>query len=287
MPLPEASFLVHNGRLRPAAEALVKARDGLVACGQGAFETIAAYRGTPFRANEHLERLRRGATVLDLAVPDEDALLAGMHTALEANGLLDAEKSRLRLTLSSPLDGSESWWIEATTTPPHPAITRVITGPFIRNERSPLAGLKTINYGDNIAALRLAREAGADEALFANTRDELCEGTWSNVFVRIDGTWHTPPLSSGCLPGITRGVVIGLFEEHGLPLIESTLSYAALDRVESAFLTSSLREIQPIAAIDGRELEIAAGTIVLQAAYRSLTNGGEQLDGPKDPFGQP
>ena len=66
-------------------------------------------------------------------------------------------------------------------------------------------------------------------------------------------------------------MVTGLFEEHGLPLSEATLSYASLDRVESAFLTSSLREIQPVAAIHGRELEIAAETIVLQAAYRSLS----------------
>ncbi|MDH4410922.1 MAG: aminotransferase class IV [Verrucomicrobiales bacterium] len=272
MPLPDAPFLVHNGRLRPATEALVQAHDGLVICGRGIFETIAAYRGTPFRANEHLERLSRGATVFDLPFPEVSTLLAAMQTALEANALLDAEKARLRLTLSAPGDGSASWWIEATPPPPHPVTARVITGPFFRNERSPLAGLKTINYGENVVALRLAREAGADEALFANTRDELCEGTWSNAFVRIDGVWHTPPLSSGCLPGITRGVVIGLFEEHGLSLAESALSYTALDRVESAFLTSSLREIQPIAAIDGKELEIAAETIVLQSSYRSLAS---------------
>lgn len=268
MPLPDPLFLVHNGRLRRSDEALVDVRDGLVICGRGIFETFAAYHGIPFRATDHLERLRHGAAILELAVPDEDTLLAAMHTALEANGLLDAERARLRLTLSSPGDGSASWWIEATPPPPHPATARVITGPFFRNERSPLAGLKTINYGDNVVALRLAREGGADEALFANTRDELCEGTWSNVFVRIDGTWHTPPLSSGCLPGITRGVVIGLFKEHGLPLAESTLSYAALDRVESAFLTSSLREIQPIATVDGRELEIAADTAFLQSGFR-------------------
>jgi len=271
MPLPDPPFLVHNGRLRPADEALVDAHDGLVICGRGIFETIAAYRGKPFHAVEHLERLRRGAAVLELSVPEEDTLLASMHTALEANGLLDAGKARLRLTLSSPGDGNASWWIEATPPPTHPATARVITGPFFRNERSPLAGLKTVNYGDNVVALRLAREAGADEALFANTRDELCEGTWSNIFVRIDGTWHTPPLSSGCLPGITREVVIGLFKEHGLPLVESTLSYAALDRVKSAFLTSSLREIQPVAAIDGKELESAAETAVLQSAFQSLT----------------
>ncbi len=270
MPLPSAPLVVHNGQLRPAEEALVGARDRLVACGRGVFETLAAYQGTPFRALEHLERLTRGATLLNLAQPDDDTLLAAMQAALNANGLLEAEKARLRITLSSPADESACWWVEATAPPPHPSTARVITGPFFRNERSLLAGLKTVNYGDNAVALHLAHAAGADEALFANTRDELCEGTWSNLFARIDGTWHTPPLSSGCLPGITRCAVIGLFKEHGIPLLESPLPYAAVDRVRSAFLTSSLREIQPISSIDGRPLEPSAETTSLQSAYRQL-----------------
>lgn len=262
--------LVHNGALRPADAALLTASDGLAVCGRGVFETIAAYRGIPFLLESHLERLRRGAEVFSLACPDDAAIRQAIGQVLDANDLL-AEKARVRITLSSPADGRESWWVEATTPPPHPPKARVITGPFVRNERSLLAGLKTINYGDNVVALAAARRAGADEALFANSRDELCEGTWSNVFVRIDGRWMTPPLSSGCLPGITRELVIRLFAEQAIPFAESTLSYAALDRVESAFLTSSLREIQPVAAIDGRDLENAAETIILQSAYRSLT----------------
>lgn len=270
MPLPDPPYLCHNGSLRPAGEPVARADDGLVVCGRGLFETIAAYRGLPFHADRHLARLRRGAGVLGLACPGDDEVLGAIRATLGANHLLEAAKARVRITLSSPADGTVSWWVEATPPPPHPPTARVITGPFIRNERSPLAGLKTVNYGDNVVALDAARRAGADEALFANTRDELCEGTWSNVFVRIGGRWMTPPLASGCLPGITRGVVIELMREHGIPLAESTLSHAALDTVESAFLTSSLREIQPVAAIDGRELENAAETIFLQSAYRSL-----------------
>jgi branched-chain amino acid aminotransferase len=152
-----------------------------------------------------------------------------------------------------------------------------VTGPFFRNERSPLAGLKTVNYGDNAVAQRRARAAGADEALFANTRGELCEGTWSNVFVLVDGQWSTPPLSSGCLPGITRGVVLELFAELGLPVTESTRSIEGLDRVESAFLTSSLREIQPIAVMDGRELRPSMAVEDLRAAFRGRVERGIQV----------
>lgn len=270
MPISTVPQLVHNGVLRPADAALLTASDGLAVCGRGVFETIAAYRGVPFLLENHLKRLRRGAEAFSLGCPDEAAIRQAISQALEANGLLAAGKARVRITLSSPADGKESWWVEATPPPPHPPSARVITGPFFRNERSPLAGLKTINYGDNVVALAAAREAGADETLFANTRDELCEGTWSNVFVRIDGCWITPPLSSGCLPGITRHFVIERFVEEGIPLAESTLSYAALDRVECGFLTSSLREIQPIAAIDGKELENDDQMIHLIQAFHEM-----------------
>jgi len=194
-----------------------------------------------------------------------------MKDALEANGLDDLEKARLRITLSSPTDGSESWWVEATPPPSHRGTAKVITGPFVRNERSPLAGLKTVNFGDNVVAQRLAREVGADEALFANTRDELCEGTWSNVFVRIEGRWITPPLDSGCLPGVTRALVIELFHEIGHTVAESTLSITQLNRVESAFLTSSLREIQPVSAINGKGLDVASELDLLRGVYRTRT----------------
>lgn len=266
------SCLVHNGVLRPAGEAVVTAADGL-SLGRGLFETLAAYRGRPFLAAAHFERLRRGAETLGIPCPGDDVFLEAFANALEANGLAESEKTRLRLTLSSPADGSENWWVEATPPPYHPATARVVTGPFFRNERSPLAGFKTVNYGDNALALRHARAAGADEALFANTRGELCEGTWSNVFLLIEGKWITPPPSSGCLPGVTRAVVLELFAELGLPMSESTLSIDGLHRVESAFLTSSLREIQPVAVLDGRELRSCGTVEALMEAFRRRVEG--------------
>jgi len=272
MPTPPAT-VVHNGVLRSAGEAVVAAADG-IALGRGAFETIAACRGRPFLAPAHLDRLRRAAGVLGLACPADEPLLAALAAALAANGLAEAANARLRLTLSSPADGSANWWVEATPPPPHPAAARVVTGPFVRNERSPLAGLKTVNCGDSTVAQRLARAAGADEALFANTRGELCEGAWSNLFVLVEGRWSTPPLSSGCLPGITRAVVLALFAEHGRPAAEAPLSLAALDRVESAFLTSSLRGIQPVSAIDGRELRVSRTVEELREAFRGRVEGG-------------
>lgn len=271
MPSSRSLSIVHNGDLCSSSVPLLTVADGLVQCGRGAFETLAAYRGRLFLAGEHFARLRHAARLLGLSCPADEELTEAARTVLEANDLAAAEIARVRITLSSPPDGASSWWVEATTCPPHSPTARVVTGPFFRNERSLLAGLKTINYGENFAALRLAREAGADEALFGNGRDELCEGTWSNVFVRIGGRWITPALSSGCLPGITRRLVLDLFSEAGIAASEETLLIRELERVESAFLTSSLREIQPIAAIDGRPLSTDPLVERLHTAYRERT----------------
>ena len=80
----------------------------------------------------------------------------------------------------------------------------VIVVPWVRNDRGATAGLKTTSYAENVRALAYAHERGASEAMFGNTRDELCEATGSNVFVVRDGVAVTPQGSSGCLLGVTR-----------------------------------------------------------------------------------
>ena len=253
-PPPTSPRLVHLGRLRPCSEPLLKADDGLVLHGRGVFETLAAYRGRPFLAGRHFARLREGATRLGLRVPDDGILHDALSLALEANGLAAAEPARLRITLSSPADGSESWWVEATPPPVRPARARLVVVPWTRNAGSALAGCKTPNYGENHPALSYAAARGGDEALFANWGGELCEGAWSNVFLRTRSGWTTPPPATGCLPGVTRGLVLELAREIGLAVEERALCLGDLPGVEAAFLTSSLRGIQPAESIDGRAL---------------------------------
>jgi branched-chain amino acid aminotransferase len=136
----------------------------------------------------------------------------------------------------------------------------VITVPWTRNERGALAGLKTTSYGENVLALSRAHEQGAGEALFANTRGRLCEGTGTNVFVVLDGELHTPPLESGCLAGITRALVA---EWSGAR--ETDLPLDALERAEEIFLTSSLRDVQAVHRVDDRQLPGAPGPVTLKA----------------------
>lgn len=264
------SFLIHNGVLIQAGTPAIALTDGALARGQGAFETIAAYRGRPFLLAAHLDRLQRAAERLSLPCPSDQEIGAAIAELLSANQLQEVERTRIRLTLTAPLPAGPSWFVEAGPLPLPREQIRLITIPFTRNERSALAGLKTINYGENVVAMRLAHEAGADEALFGNSRDELCEGTWSNIFLFDHGTFLTPPLSSGCLPGVTRAVVLELGRALGLEMREVVIPLSHLSTVPSAFLTSSLREIQTVSALNGRALVEAAPLAQLREAFAAL-----------------
>ena len=142
-----------------------------------------------------------------------------------------------------------------------PPVGDVVVVPWPRNERGALTGLKTTSYGENVVALTYAKERGASEAVFGNLAGNLCEGTGTNVFVCIDGRVLTPPLSAGCLAGVTRDLILELTDasEDDLPLV-------ALADADEAFLTSTTREVQPVRAVDGRVLPAAPGTRTKEAA---------------------
>ncbi len=89
-----------------------------------------------------------------------------------------------------------------------------MTVPWVRNERSAVAGLKTTSYAENVRALAYAKERGGSEAIFANTVGDLCEGTGSNIFCVYDGELVTPTLESGALAGVTRTLVLDLVRRH-------------------------------------------------------------------------
>jgi branched-chain amino acid aminotransferase len=137
----------------------------------------------------------------------------------------------------------------------------VVMVPWTRNEHGALAGLKTTSYAENVLALGYARERGGGEAIFANTAGNLCEGTGTSVFVVSGGRLLTPPLSSGCLAGVTRGLVI---EWAGA--IEEDLPAGALAAAPEAFLTSTTRDVQPVRAVNGRPLPAAPGPVTRRAA---------------------
>ena len=148
------------------------------------------------------------------------------------------EFGRLRFTVTGgrgPLgsDRHDSDLTHIVTAVPHArpeAHGAVVTVPWVRNERAATAGLKTTSYADNVIALARAKEQGALEAIFGNTRGELCEATGSNVFVVVDGVVRTPPLDSGCLAGITRELVLEWCAADGVEVVEEALPLDVLGR---------------------------------------------------------
>ena len=255
-----------NGSLCDEADARVSPFDHGLLTGDGVFETLKVYDGTPFAVRRHLERLAFSAKGLGLPMPDADVLRRALDEVVAANGIAEG---RLRITLTggpSPL-GSERGTAEPLVIVaggelrPWPPTTDVVVVPWPRNERGALAGLKTISYGENVVALAYAQERGASEAIFANLAGNLCEGTGTNVFLVVGGRLVTPPLSSGCLAGVTRQLVIEL-----TGAAEEDVPVGALAEAEEAFLTSTTREVQPVRAVDGSVLPVAPGPQTTAAA---------------------
>ena len=254
-----------DGELLPLEQARVSPLDHALLTGDGVFETLRVHRGAPFAVRRHLDRLTRSAAGLRLPAPDLVVLRSALDEVIRANGL---EEGRLRVTVTG---GPGSLGSDRSGAPPTvivvgallpdwPPTTDVVVVPWPRNERGALSGLKTVSYGENVVALAHARERGAGEALFPNLAGNLCEGTGTNVFVGIGGRLVTPPLSSGCLAGVTRDLLLELVDvsEEDVPL-------AALASCDEAFLSSSTRDVQPVRAVDGRVLAAAPGPLTAAA----------------------
>lgn len=267
-----------NGELHPTAEARVSALDHGLTVGDGVFETLKAVDGAPFATRRHLERLRRSAAGLGLVVPcSDDDLRAAMDEVLDSHRL---PLARVRITVTggtAPL-GSERGEAPATVmvaagslSPPAPT-TAVCVVPWPRNERGALAGIKSTSYAENVVALARARDQGCSEALFATTTGLLCEGTGSNVFVVLDGRLCTPPLSSGCLAGVTRALVLETTDA-----VEVDLSMADLVAAEEVFLTSTGRDVQAVHRVDDRDLS-APGPVTSATAAAFAALAAQSID---------
>ncbi len=270
-----------DGALVDAADAVVPYDDHAVTVGDGVFETIKLTDGRPFALTRHLTRLARSLDAMRLPHPDPDELdraVRAVSSAHGADGFLRVTVTGGPGPLGSPRHDGPSRLIVAVR-PGEIRVdpTDVVVVAWTRNEHGALAGVKSTSYGENVIALAHASDLGASEAIFANTVGELCEGTGSNVFLEIDGRLVTPPLSSGCLAGVNREL---LLEVLGPRCVERDVPIAALGAASEAFLTSTSREVQPIRAVDGTELAECPGPLTrfARAAWLAEYGPGTDLD---------
>ena len=240
-----------DGRIGPASEATISIEDDGLRRGDGAFEVMRLYGGRPFALGEHLARLK--ATCLGLRLDCDPAQVqAEVDALLEAN---DEDDALLRIVLTR--GGRRILTIEPRTEPPETA--RVVTVTFAPNRI--LDGLKTLSYAGNMLATRMAKDAGADEALFVTPHGRVLEGpTWTFFWAR-GGTLFTPPLTEHILGSITRERIL-----QAVAVTEAVCPRDELTGAEEAFIASTVREVLPIASIDGRALPHAPGPVTQAAA---------------------
>lgn len=259
-----------NGELVDESEARVSAFDHGLTVGDGVFETAKVVDGVPFALSRHLARLARSAAGLGLPEPDEAVVRRACAEVLEQTR--GGGTHRLRITYTggiSPLgskrgDAGPTLVVAVSPADAWAPATAVAVVPWRRNEHSAVAGLKTTSYGENVVALARAHALGATEAIVADTRGRLCEGTGSNVFVVVDGRLLTPSLATGCLAGVTRALVLEWTDAE-----EAELDLAVLDQADEIFLTSSTRDVQAVDSVryDDRRRDVAApGPMTAQVA---------------------
>jgi branched-chain amino acid aminotransferase len=249
--------------------------------GDGVFETVKAVHGRPFALTRHLNRLSSSAKGLGLPEPDHDLVRTAVSTVLAD---VRDPLVRIRITWTAgpaplgsdrgdPADYAGPTLVVAVSDGVSRADSvAVATVPWPRNERGAVAGLKTTSYAENVVALADAHRRGASEAVFANTRGVLCEGTGSNIFYVLDGQVVTPTLSSGCLAGVTRALVI-----QWCDVVESDGPMEVLQQADEVFLAGTTRDVQPVHRVDERDLG-AAGPLTQQVVETFARRAAENED---------
>jgi branched-chain amino acid aminotransferase len=265
-PTTTAELACVDGRTLSAEEATIPATDEGLLRGDGAFEVIRVYDGRPFALADHLDRLERSAANLRLSGVPRAELEAEVPELLEARGgagfdgclRIVLTRGGHRLLLTEPL-------------PPTPE--RIRLGVVEYAPTRVLDAVKSLSYAANMLAGRLARERGFDEALLVTPHGRVLEAPTSSLFwVDADGTLSTPPLDEHILASITRARVMEV-----VPVTERPCTMDDLRAAREAFLASTTREAQSIAAIE--DIELPEGERTREAMEKVRARIADELDG--------
>jgi branched-subunit amino acid aminotransferase/4-amino-4-deoxychorismate lyase len=275
-----------NGQIVDAAEARVSALSRGLMWGDGLFETIRVYDGVPFALDGHLERMRAGAELLDLAIPGEPDLRAAIAAVVASESLTDCA---VRLTITrgagpadSHADATEAPDVVVTAWPLRdyePLYRDGAALVALRGWGRPLHWVKTTSYAASIAARVAARRANGDDALFVASDGLVLEASGSNLFAVFGDEIQTPPVGDGVLPGVTRGIVVDIAAQLGLRCREEPLWLDDLWTADEVVCTSSLREVYFVRSIDERSLPNAGIAARLRERYRAVVTSGSSSSG--------
>ena len=258
-----------NGRISAGHEAVIPVFDHGFLYGEGIYETLRTYNGSPFLFDRHMRRMRNSARLIDLALPFTDVDLTTRIQETMAAANLEGSEAYVRVLVTRGV-GALTYDLKATPTPSWVIIVKPLVSPsddtyqlgvkvilvdVVRNHpQSVNPMIKSNNLMNSALAAQQAIKHGGFEAVMRNYRGELTECTQSNLFIVKNGAALTPPLESGLLPGITREFVIELGRENGVEVREEILRDDDLFDADEAFLTSTTREVLPIVAVDARKV---------------------------------
>lgn len=241
--------------LVPIADAKVSVLDHGFTVADGVFETLLIDNGQVYALDRHLARLARSAAGLGITAPNAKVISSAVEQVLATNPKLDFGRMRITVTSGAGPLGSDrsatapTLVVSISEQAKWPVSTTTLLVPWTRNENSPLAGLKTTSYAENVYALDAAKKHGFSEAIFCDTSGRLCEGTGSNIFLVKNEQLVTPSEDSGLLRGITRDLVIEFAKSAGLTVIERDVDPMELWDADEVFITSSTRDVHPVSEI--------------------------------------
>jgi branched-chain amino acid aminotransferase len=273
-------FLLHNDEIRDAGDRVLSPGQVGLLNGWGVFSTIRVQDGVMFCWERHWARMQRDAARLRVPFPEKaEWLEERLHRLIDANQAMNAT---LRVVIVRNRGGL--WEGPAAADRPFDTIALTIPlndwgdamklgiVPQARHAASEFAGTKYLSWSENLARYERAHEQGFDEVVLLNERGEVAECTSANIFIVKGENVFTPPLSSGCLPGVTRALLLEEIRVPGIAVSEKTLLPVDLESADEMFVTSTTRDLMPVEAVDG--LKIRQGREVrnrLQEAFLAYT----------------
>ena len=285
-------YILQNGVIREAAEpALTAGQLGLLA-GWGVFSTLRVVEGNLFAWERHWARMKRDARLLNVPMPpDPDALEHDLRRLVDANG---QPNCTLRVVVvrntggvwQGPLPGGGAIDVIALTAPAKAwgSSVRLSIQPNARYAAGEFVGAKILSWAQNLRWAERAQEQGFDEVILLNERGWVAECTSANIFAVFGTRVFTPPLTEGCLPGVTRQVLLTEVKVPGITVMERGLTVESLFQADQVFITSTTRDLLPVREIvpppgfdgagEGRTLN-QRGDIPdqLAAAFRAFVAG--------------
>jgi branched-chain amino acid aminotransferase len=268
-------YILHNDTIQEAsAQVLSPGQVGLLA-GWGVFSTLHVASGVLFAWERHWARMAKDAALLRVPFPDPEQVHSGLMQLVEANRAYDAT---LRVVVVRNTGG---FWEGPPTGRASDVIAltadlkdwgngvKLAYVEQARHSACVFAGAKILSWALNLSWVEEAHEKGFDEVILLNERGEISECTSANVFIaRGENVW-TPPLSSGCLPGVTRDILLHEIHTDGIKVGEKALLPEELEQADDVFITSTTRALLPVLDIDGRKVGgKGSAQRVLQAAFQ-------------------